>query len=111
MAVGDPFNGGDRDSAEDMVFIPSSLPLVSSINLDSLMAHFDDNVYDKSPTSHLRHIIEVLCGKSGFGGLLYKSVRDWLNGGVETAWLGSTGCDSDGCVYQWGNGTVLCRQW
>lgn len=88
MAVGDPFNGGDRDSAEDMVFIPSSLPLVSSINLDSLMAHLDDNVYDKSPTSHLRHIIEVLCGKSGFGGLLYKSVRDWLNGGVETAWLG-----------------------
>lgn len=88
MAVGDPFTGGDETRTDDMVFIPSSLPLISAIDTQSLMAHLDDLTYDKSPTSHIRHIIEVLCGESGFGQLLYQSVRDWLNGGVETAWLG-----------------------
>jgi hypothetical protein len=73
---------------QDMVFMPSTLPVLSSIDIDSIMAHFDDDVYDKTASSHLRHIVEVVCGQAGFGQLLAASVKDWLNGGVETAWLG-----------------------
>lgn len=72
----------------NMVFIPTSLPVLSSISVDSILSSFDDDVYDKSESSHLRHLIEVLCGSAGLGSLLAASVRDWLNGGVETAWLG-----------------------
>lgn len=85
--IGDPFYTDEAKDKGD-VFIPSSLPVISNISIESLMAHFDDYVYDISETSHIRHVIEVLCGKAGMGQLLYQSVRDWLNGGVETAWLG-----------------------
>lgn len=85
--IGDPIDAGDRSDNSD-VFIPSSPPIISNIDTKSLLAHFDTYVYDVSDTSHIRHVVEVLCGQPGLGQLLYQSVRDWLNGGVETAWLG-----------------------
>ena len=89
MAIGDPmFRDPDSDDLTEMVYIPSALPIISNISIDSLMRHFDDGCFDKTSTSHIRHVVEVLCGESGMGGLLYQSVRNWLNGGVETAWLG-----------------------
>lgn len=89
MAIGDPvYRSSTSQDLTEMVYIPSSLPIISSIAIDSLMQHFDDEYFDKSDTSHIRHLIEALCGASGLGQLLYDSVRAWLNGGVETAWLG-----------------------
>lgn len=87
MLIGDPIDtSGRKDSGA--VFVPSSPPIISKIDIQSLLAHFDTYVYDVSDTSHIRHVVEVLCGQPGLGQLLYQSVRDWLNGGVETAWLG-----------------------
>lgn len=89
MVAGDPiYRSADSSDTTEMVYIPSALPIISTISIDSLLSHFDTGVFDKSPTSHIRHIVEVLCGEAGIGGLLYQSVRNWLNGGVETAWLG-----------------------
>ena len=88
MAVGDPWNNNGTKNGAMQVFIPSSAPIISSISIDSLMSHFDDLVFDKSDSSHIRHLVEVLCGESGIGQILAWSVRDWLNGGVYTAWLG-----------------------
>lgn len=86
MAVGDPWNSSDGGTMN--VFIPSSAPIVSSISTDSLMSHFDSDVYDKTDSSHIRHVVEALCGEAGMGQLLARSVRNWLDGGVHTAWLG-----------------------
>jgi len=85
--IGDPIDTSERKDNNN-VFVPSSPPIISNIDIRSLLAHFDTYVYDVSDTSHIRHVVEVLCGQPGLGQLLYQSVRDWLNGGVETAWLG-----------------------
>lgn len=71
----------------NMVLVPSSLPIVSRLSIDSIMSSLDDYVFDKTENSHIRHIIEALCGECGMGELLRQSVNAWLNGGVETAWL------------------------
>lgn len=78
---------GDQTSGQNLVFTPTSLPIISQLNIDSIMRHFDDEVFSKGPNSHIRSLVTVLCGESGLGELLRKSVTDWLNGGVETAWL------------------------
>lgn len=72
---------------QNLVFTPSSLPIISQLSVDSLMSHWDDEVWDKGPTSHIRALTTVLCGESGLGELLRRSVTDWLNGGLETSWL------------------------
>lgn len=71
----------------NMVLVPTSMPVVSRLSIDSLMAHLDDYVYDKTESSHIRHLIEALCGECGMGELLNESVKAWLNSGVDTAWL------------------------
>lgn len=76
------------DSQTMQVFIPSSVPIVSSISIDSLMGSFDEDLFDKSESSHIRHVVEALCGEAGMGQLLARSVRNWLDGGIHTAWLG-----------------------
>lgn len=90
MAMSEYWNNDQSKASgnKQMVLVPSSLPLVSRISIDSLMAHMSDYVYDKTSSSHIRHLVEVLCGEAGLGELLRQSVMDWLNGGVETAWLG-----------------------
>lgn len=74
-------------NGQNLVFTPSSLPIISQLSIDSLMLHWSDSVFDKGPTSHIRSLTRALCGESGLGELLRRSVTDWLNGGVETAWL------------------------
>lgn len=78
----------NASGSKSMVFVPTSLPIVSNLSMDALMAHFSDDVFDKTPTSHMRHLLEAIAGPAGFGELLRQSVEDWLDGGVETAWLG-----------------------
>lgn len=62
-------------------------PYISNVSMKSLLQHFDEEVYDLSPRTHLYKLIYALAGETGAGDVLKQSLISRANQDIETTWF------------------------
>ena len=62
-------------------------PYFSQLSTKSVVQHFDDEVFDTSPTSHIYKFITAIIGDSGAGDLIKQSLIARANKDIETTWF------------------------
>ena len=62
-------------------------PYFSKLSTKSVIKHFDDDVFNTSPSSHLYRLITALIGDSGAGDLVKQSLIARANKDIETTWF------------------------
>ena len=62
-------------------------PSIGLASTSSLMAHFDEDVYDVSQTGHLYKFVSALTGGSGAGDLVKQSLIARSLQDIETTWF------------------------
>ena len=72
--------------SETRVFQPSATPLVDA-PVSSLLEQFDPHLYKLDSSSHIRRMVETVCGPAGLGGLLADTIDLYLSQGLNTAFL------------------------
>ena len=72
--------------SETRVFQPAATPLVDA-PVSSLLNQFDPHLYQLDSSSHIRRMIETVCGPAGLGGLLADTIDLYLSQGLDTAFL------------------------
>lgn len=72
--------------SETRVFQPTGTPLVDA-PVSSLLQQFDPHLYKLDSSSHIRRMIETVCGPAGLGGLLADTIELYLSQGLDTAFL------------------------
>lgn len=72
--------------SETRVFQPAATPLVDA-PVSSLLQQFDPRLYRLGSSSHIRRMVETVCGPAGLGGLLADTIELYLSQGLDTAFL------------------------
>ena len=72
--------------SETRVFQPAATPLVDA-PVSSLLKQFDPHLYKLDSSSHIRRMVETVCGPAGLGGLLADTIDLYLSQGLNTAFL------------------------
>lgn len=72
--------------SETRVFQPTGTPLVDA-PVSSLLQQFDPHLYKLDSSSHIRRMVETVCGPAGVGGLLADTIDLYLSQGLDTAFL------------------------
>ena len=72
--------------SETRVFQPSGTPLLDA-PVSSLLQQFDPHLYQLDSSSHIRRMVETVCGPAGLGGLLADTIDLYLSQGLNTAFL------------------------
>lgn len=70
------------------VFQPTGTPLVDA-PVSSLLNQFDPHLYKLDGSSHIRRMVETVCGPAGLGGLLADTIELYLSQGLDTCFLTS----------------------
>lgn len=72
--------------SETRVFQPTGTPLLDA-PVSSLLNQFDPHLYKLDSSSHIRRMVETVCGPAGLGGLLADTIDLYLSQGLDTAFL------------------------
>lgn len=72
--------------SETRVFQPSATPLLDA-PVSSLLKQFDPHLYKLGASSHIRRMVETVCGPAGLGGLLADTIDLYLSQGLDTVFL------------------------
>lgn len=62
-------------------------PYFSRLETRALAQHFDEDVFDMSPSSHLYHLLEALSGEAGAADVVKQSLIARANESIETTWF------------------------
>lgn len=62
-------------------------PYLSPLSTKSVVQHFDEDVFNVSPTSHLYRFITALIGENGAGDLVRQSLIARANQDIQTMWF------------------------
>lgn len=72
--------------SETRVFQPTGTPLLDA-PVSSLLEQFDPHLYKLDGSSHIRRMVETVCGPAGLGGLLADTIDLYLSQGLDTVFL------------------------
>ncbi len=72
--------------SETRVFQPAATPLMDA-PVSSLLQQFDPHLYKLGSSSHIRRMVETVCGPAGLGGLLADTIDLYLSQGLNTVFL------------------------
>lgn len=62
-------------------------PYISKLETKAIGQHFDGDVFDMSPTSHLWHLLEALTGSAGAGDVVEQTLIARAQESIETTWF------------------------